>query len=103
MSPWIAPHAAMAAITRDKKARDGHVPFVLAPRIGAFRLVYDVPADDIRAVIAEHTGMDDLDLLGAPPCADLAARGARVITFAPGVSHLVSFGAGPPCGERVKV
>ena len=27
--------------------------------------------------------------------ADLAARGARVITFAPGVSHLVSFGAGP--------
>ncbi|PYM35893.1 MAG: 3-dehydroquinate synthase [Candidatus Rokuibacteriota bacterium] len=37
---------------RDKKARDGRVPFVLAPRIGAFRLVFDVPAADIRAVLA---------------------------------------------------
>ena len=45
--------ALLAAIARDKKARDGRVPFVLAPCIGAFRLVYDVPADDIRAVIAE--------------------------------------------------
>ena len=45
--------ALLAAITRDKKARDGHVPFVLAPRIGAFRLVYDVSPDDIRAVMAE--------------------------------------------------
>jgi len=25
---------------------------VLAPRIGAFRLVYDVPVADVRAVIA---------------------------------------------------
>ncbi|HBH01321.1 MAG: 3-dehydroquinate synthase [Candidatus Rokubacteria bacterium RBG_16_73_20] len=45
--------ALLAAIARDKKARDGRVPFVLAPRIGAFRLVYDVPAADIRAVMAE--------------------------------------------------
>src|SRR5438105_3055027 len=44
--------AVVAAITRDKKARDGRVPFVLAPRIGAFRLVFDVPAADIRAVLA---------------------------------------------------
>ena len=28
------------------------MPFVLAPRIGAFRLVFDVPAADIRAVLA---------------------------------------------------
>src|SRR5213594_4458347 len=41
----------VAAISRDKKAKDGRVPFVLAPRIGAFRLVYDVPAADVRAVI----------------------------------------------------
>jgi 3-dehydroquinate synthase len=40
------------AIGRDKKARDGRVPFVLAPRIGAFRLVYDVPREAIRAVLA---------------------------------------------------
>ena len=32
----------VAAIARDKKAKDGRVPFVLAPEIGAFRLVYDV-------------------------------------------------------------
>src|SRR5213595_2755704 len=43
----------LAAITRDKKARDGRVPFVLAPRIGAFQLRYDVPADLIRAVLGE--------------------------------------------------
>src|SRR5947207_7610385 len=43
--------AVVAAIGRDKKARDGRVPFVLAPRIGAFRLVFDVPAADIRAVL----------------------------------------------------
>jgi len=42
----------VGAIARDKKAKDGRVPFVLAPKIGAFRLVYDVPAADVRAVIA---------------------------------------------------
>jgi 3-dehydroquinate synthetase len=42
----------MAAMGRDKKAKDGRVPFVLAPRIGAFRIVYDVPVLDIRAAIA---------------------------------------------------
>jgi len=42
----------VGAIARDKKAKDGRVPFVLAPRIGAFRLVYDVPVADVRAVIA---------------------------------------------------
>src|SRR5437667_6746727 len=49
-------HAALlAAIGRDKKARDGTVPFVLAPRIGEFRLVFDVPPDAVRAVLAELT------------------------------------------------
>ena len=33
---------------RDKKARDGRVPFVLAPEIGDFRIVFDVPRDAIR-------------------------------------------------------
>ena len=42
----------VGAIARDKKSKDGRVPFVLAPKIGAFRLVYDVPAADVRAVIA---------------------------------------------------
>src|SRR5216117_3678920 len=41
----------VGAIARDKKAKDGRVPLVLAPRIGAFRLVYDVPVADVRAVI----------------------------------------------------
>jgi len=46
-------NAVLAAISRDKKSRDGRVPFVLAPRIGAFRLVYDVAPDDIRAALAD--------------------------------------------------
>jgi len=42
----------VAAISRDKKAKDGRVPFVLAPQIGTFRLVLDVPGADVRAAIA---------------------------------------------------
>jgi 3-dehydroquinate synthase len=42
----------VGAMARDKKAKDGRIPFVLAPTIGAFRLVYDVPLSEIRAVIA---------------------------------------------------
>ena len=45
----------LAAMAHDKKARDGRVPFVLAPRIGAFRLVYDIPAAEVRAALAELT------------------------------------------------
>jgi 3-dehydroquinate synthase len=44
--------AVLAAITHDKKARDGRVPFVLAPSVGAFRVVYDVPPADVRAALA---------------------------------------------------
>ena len=43
--------AVLAATRRDKKARDGRVPFVLAPAIGEFRVVYDVAPDDVRAVL----------------------------------------------------
>jgi 3-dehydroquinate synthase len=55
-APAIDADAVVAAIGRDKKARDGRVPFVLAPRIGAFRLVFDVPDADIRAVLAGLAG-----------------------------------------------
>jgi 3-dehydroquinate synthase len=44
--------AVLAAIGRDKKARDGRVPFVLAPAIGAFRLVYDISSAEVRGAIA---------------------------------------------------
>lgn len=45
--------AVLAAMSRDKKARDGRLPFVLAPAIGSFRFVHDVRADDVRAVLEE--------------------------------------------------
>jgi 3-dehydroquinate synthase len=45
--------AALTAITHDKKARDGRVPFVLAPRLGEFRVVYDVPPADVRSALTE--------------------------------------------------
>lgn len=48
----VDPGAVLAAITHDKKARDGRVPFVLAPSIGAFRVVYDVAPTDVRAALA---------------------------------------------------
>ncbi len=48
----VDPAAVLAAITHDKKARDGRVPFVLAPAIGAFRVVYDVPPTEARAALA---------------------------------------------------
>src|SRR5215470_4186356 len=49
--PAVDADAVLAALRRDKKARDGRVPFVLAPSIGSFRLVYDVAEADIRAVL----------------------------------------------------
>jgi 3-dehydroquinate synthase len=48
--------AVLTAITHDKKARDGRVPFVLAPSLGAFRVVYDVPPADVRAAIGGLAG-----------------------------------------------
>jgi len=46
----------LAAMRRDKKSRDGRVPFVLAPTIGAFKVVYDVPPADVRAALASLAG-----------------------------------------------
>ena len=43
------PARVMEAMSRDKKSRDGRVPFVLAPEIGRFQLVFDVPRDAVRA------------------------------------------------------
>jgi len=48
-----APDRVVEALSRDKKARDGRVPFVLAPEIGAFRLVFDVPTATILDALAE--------------------------------------------------
>jgi 3-dehydroquinate synthase len=50
--PSIDVDPVVGAIARDKKAKDGRIPFVLAPSIGAFRLVYDVPVAEVRAVVA---------------------------------------------------
>ena len=43
--------AVLSALTHDKKARDGRVPFVLAPALGEFRVVYDVPPPAIQAAV----------------------------------------------------
>ena len=48
--------AVLTAMTHDKKARDGRVPFVLAPSLGAFRVVYDVPPAEVRAAVGELAG-----------------------------------------------
>jgi 3-dehydroquinate synthase len=45
------PGAVVEALSRDKKARDGRIPFVLSPEIGRFQLVFDVPAGDILATL----------------------------------------------------
>jgi 3-dehydroquinate synthase len=45
-------NAVLQSITHDKKARDGRIPFVLAPTIGAFRVVYDVPVEQVRRAVA---------------------------------------------------
>src|SRR5881296_1955232 len=52
LAPAIDVEPVVTAMARDKKGKDGRIPFVLAPRIGEFRLVYDVPAAQIRAAIA---------------------------------------------------
>jgi 3-dehydroquinate synthase len=49
----VDPALVLDAMARDKKARDGRVPFVLAPEIGRFEVVEGVSADDVRAALAE--------------------------------------------------
>src|SRR5712692_9378660 len=47
------PERVVEAIARDKKAKNGRVPFVLAPEIGRFRIVFDVPKPVILEALAE--------------------------------------------------
>jgi len=47
------PERVVETLSRDKKSRDGRVPFVLAPEIGAFRIVYDVPRATILDALAD--------------------------------------------------
>ena len=45
------PAAVVEALSRDKKARDGRIPFVLWPEIGRFQLVFDIPPGEILATL----------------------------------------------------
>jgi len=54
----LDPHLIVEALKRDKKAREGVVPFILVPKIGEARVVYDVPRSLVR---------EALDELGANP------------------------------------
>src|SRR5215475_692789 len=47
------PERVVDALSRDKKSKDGRVPFVLAPEIGAFRIIYDVPRATILDALAD--------------------------------------------------
>jgi 3-dehydroquinate synthase len=48
-----APSAVLEAIGRDKKSREGRVPFVLAPEIGRFTVVFDVPREAVLETLQE--------------------------------------------------
>ena len=48
-----APSAVLEALGRDKKAREGRVPFVLAPEIGRFTVVFDVPREAVLETLQE--------------------------------------------------
>jgi 3-dehydroquinate synthase len=49
----VAPTDVLEALSRDKKSRDGRVPFVFAPEIGSFRLVFDVPPATVLEILEE--------------------------------------------------
>jgi 3-dehydroquinate synthase len=49
----VDPTTVIEAMSRDKKSRDGRVPFVLAPEIGSFRIVPDVPPDIVLQVLKD--------------------------------------------------
>jgi 3-dehydroquinate synthase len=55
-APGVEPTAVVEAVGRDKKSRDGRVPFVLAPEIGRFRVVFDVPRAAIVGALQETIG-----------------------------------------------
>jgi 3-dehydroquinate synthase len=47
------PTAVLEALGRDKKSRNGRVPFVLAPEIGRFKVVFDVPREAVLDTLKE--------------------------------------------------
>jgi 3-dehydroquinate synthase len=49
----VEPAAAVEALSRDKKSRDGRISFVFAPDIGSFRLLSDVPREAVLEVLKE--------------------------------------------------
>ena len=49
----VDPTTVIEAMFRDKKSRDGRVPFVLAPEVGSFRIVPDVPTDIVLQVLKD--------------------------------------------------
>ena len=49
----VDPATVVEAMSRDKKSRDGRVPFVLAPEIGSFRIVPEVPTDVVLQVLKD--------------------------------------------------
>jgi len=52
----LAPDAILEVMGRDKKVRDGKLPFVLAPRIGEGLLSFDVPVDAVLDTLREIQG-----------------------------------------------
>lgn len=49
----VDPASVIEAMSRDKKSRDGRVPFVLAPEIGSFRIVPEVQTDIVLQVLKD--------------------------------------------------
>lgn len=49
----IDPASVVDALTRDKKSRDGRIPFVFAPEIGSYRITLDVPLDAVLGVLKD--------------------------------------------------
>jgi 3-dehydroquinate synthase len=48
-----APSTVIEALGHDKKSRNGRVPFVLAPEIGSFRVLFDVPREAVLETLRE--------------------------------------------------
>ena len=68
LPPWpaVEPRALLAAMQSDKKARDGRVRFVLAPRIGHAGSYDDVPRETVLKILrcAPHFLVRPVDLQG---------------------------------------
>jgi 3-dehydroquinate synthase len=49
----VDPATVIEAMSRDKKSRDGRIPFVLAPEIGSFRIVREVQTDIVLQALKD--------------------------------------------------